>query len=91
LDLPIERWARSKNVQRVTQKFPQLTFGKFRKLFTFANSRTNSGDPLVKMNFAFKNLPDDRIAIMLQTFRVAGDKLVLVDENVDKALWPTKT
>lgn len=78
-------------VQRVAQKFPELTYGTFRKLFTFAKGWTSSGDLLVKTNFAFENLPGDQVAILLQTFRVAGDKLVLVDEKVDKAPWPPKT
>lgn len=78
-------------VQRVGQKFPELTYGTFRKLFTFAKGWTSSGDLLVKTNFAFENLPDDQVAILLQTFRVADDKLVSVDEKVDKAAWPPKT
>ena len=49
------------------------------------------GDLVVKTNFAFRNLPDDQIAILLQTFRVADDKLVLIDEKAEKAPWPPKT
>jgi hypothetical protein len=89
-DQAYEKYAKDL-VQRVTQKFPELTYGSFRKLFTFAKGWTSSGDLLVKTNFAFENLPDDQVAILLQTFRVAGDKLLLVDEQVDKAPWPPKT
>jgi len=78
-------------VQRVTRKFPQLTQDEFRKLFTFAKGWTDSGDLIVKTNFAFRNLPERLIAILLQTFRVADDKLVLIDEKADKAPWPPKT
>ena len=78
-------------VQRVTRKFPELTYGGFRKLFTFAKGWTNSGDLLVKTNFAFRNLPEDQIAILLQTFKISDDKLVLMDEKADKAPWPPKT
>ncbi len=78
-------------VQRVTKKFPELTSGELRKLFTFAKGWTNSGDLLVKTNFAFQNLPEDQIAILLQTFKVADDKLVSIDEKPDKAPWPPKT
>jgi hypothetical protein len=77
-------------VQRVTHKFPELTYGEFRKLFTFAKDWTKSGELLVKTNFAFRNLPDGQIAILLQTYRVRGDKLVLVNEVVDKAPLPPK-
>ncbi len=77
-------------VQRVTRRFPELTSGEFRKLFTFAKGWTESGDLLVKTNFAFRNLPEGQIAILVQTFRVADDKLVLVDEKADKAPWPPK-
>ena len=77
-------------VQRVTQKFPELTYDSFRKLFTFAKGWTDSGDLLVKTNFAFENLPEDQVVIVLQTFKVTGDKLVLLDQKVDKAPWPPK-
>ena len=77
--------------QRISRKFPELTSGEFRKLFTFAKGWTNSGDLVVKTNFAFRNFPDDQIAILWQTFRVADDKLVLIDEKADKAPWPPKT
>ena len=77
--------------RRIGRKFPELTSGEFRKLFTFAKGWTNSGDLVVKTNFAFRNLPDDQIAILLETFRVADDKLVLIDEKADKAPWPPKT
>jgi hypothetical protein len=78
-------------VQRVTRKFPELTYDEFRKLFTFAKGWTDSGDLIVKTNFAFRNLPDNQIAILLQTFKIADDKLVLIDEKADKAPWPPKT
>jgi hypothetical protein len=78
-------------VQRVTRKFPELTYGEFRKLFTFAKGWTDSSHVLVKTNFAFRNLPEDEIAILVQTFNVADDKLTLVDEKADKAPWPPKT
>ncbi len=78
-------------VQRVTHKFPELTYGEFRKLFTFAKGWTESGDLLVKTNFAFRNLPENQIAILLQTFRVANGNLFLIDEKADKAPWPPKT
>ena len=78
-------------VQRVTHKFPELTYGEFRKLFTFAKGWTESGDLLVKTNFAFRNLPENHIAILLQTFRVANGNLFLIDEKADKAPWPPKT
>jgi hypothetical protein len=77
-------------VQRVTRKFPELTYGEFRKLFTFAKGWTKSGELHVKTNFGFRNLPEDQIAFLLQTYKVANDKLVLVDETVDKAPWPPK-
>ena len=78
-------------VQRIARKFPELTYDEFRKLFTFAKGWTQSGDLLIKTNFAFRNLPEDQIAILLQTFRIDGDKLVLTDEKADKAPWPPKT
>ncbi len=78
-------------VQRVTRKFPELTYDEFRKLFTFAKGWTDSGDLIVKTNFVFGNLPDNQIAILLQTFKIADDKLVLIDEKADKAPWPPKT
>jgi len=78
-------------VQRVTRKFPELTQGEFRKLFTFAKGWTDSGDLIVKTNFAFRNLPEGRIAILLQTFKVADDKLILIEEKANKAPWPPKT
>jgi len=78
-------------VQRVTRKFPELIHGEFRKLFTFAKGWTDPGDLIVKTNFAFRNLPEGRIAILLQTFKVADDKLVLIDEKADKVPWPPKT
>jgi hypothetical protein len=78
-------------VARVTRKFPELTHGEFRKLFTFAKRWTDSGDLVVKTNFAFRNLPDGQIAILLQTFKIAGDALVLMEEKADKAPWPPKT
>ena len=77
--------------QRIGRKFPELTSGEFRKLFTFAKGWTNSGALVVKTNFAFRNLPDNQIGILLQTFRVADDKLVLIDEKADKAPWSPKT
>ena len=77
-------------VQRVTRKFPELTYDAFRKLFTFAKGWTGSGNLIVKTNFAFRNLPDNQIAILLQTFKIADDKLVLIDEKADKAPWPPK-
>jgi len=76
--------------QRIGRKFPELTSGEFRKLFTFAKGWTNSGALVVKTNFAFRNLPDNQIGILLQTFRVADDKLVLIDEKADKAAMVTK-
>jgi len=78
-------------VKRVTRKFPELTYDEFRKLFTFAKGWTNAGDLIVKTNFAFRNLPEDQIAILLQTFKITDDKLVLIDEKADKAPWPPKT
>ena len=78
-------------VKRVTRKFPELTYDEFRKLFTFAKGWTDSGDLIVKTNFAFRNLPENQIAILLQTFKIADDKLVLIDEKADKAPWPPKT
>jgi hypothetical protein len=78
-------------VHRVTRTFPELTYGEFSKLFTFAKGWTESGDLLVKTNFAFRNLPQNQVAILLQTFRIAGDKLVLIEEKADKAPWPPKT
>jgi hypothetical protein len=78
-------------VQHISKRFPELTFGEFRKLFTFAKGWTESGDLIVKTNFAFRNLPENQVAILLQTFKIADDKLVLIDEKVDKAPWPPKT
>ena len=78
-------------VKRVARKFPELTYDEFRKLFTFAKGWTDSGDLIVKTNFAFRNLPEDQIAILLQTFKITDDKLVLIDEKADKAPWPPKT
>jgi hypothetical protein len=78
-------------VERVTSKFPELTYDEFRKLFTFAKGWTDSGDLIVKTNFAFRNLPEGQVAILLQTFKIADDKLVLIDEKADKAPWPPKT
>src|SRR5437588_2084811 len=46
-------------IQRIIRKFPELNSGGFGKLFTFAKGWTNSGDLVVKTNFAFRNLPDD--------------------------------
>ncbi len=78
-------------VYHVSRKFPELTSREFRKLFTFAKGWTNSRDLIVKTNFAFRNLPEHQIAVLLQTFRVADDKLVLIDERADTAPWPPKT
>jgi hypothetical protein len=78
-------------VQRVARQFPELTYSEFRKLFTSAKGWTSSGDLLVKTNFAFRNLPEDQVAILLQTFKIADDKLVLIDEKADKVPWPPKT
>jgi hypothetical protein len=78
-------------VQRVTRKLPELTCDEFRKLFTFGKGWTESGDLLIKTNFAFRNLPGDQVAILLQTFKIADDKLVLIDDKADKAPWPPKT
>jgi len=78
-------------VERVTRKFPELTYDELRKLFTFAKGWTDSGDLLVKTNFAFRNLPEGEIAILLQTFKVADDRLVLIEEKADRAPWPPKT
>jgi hypothetical protein len=77
-------------VYKVSRKFPELTSREFRKLFTFAKGWTDSGDLLVKTNFGFRNLRD-QIAVLLQTYKVADDKLVLIDERVEKAPWPPKT
>jgi hypothetical protein len=78
-------------VKRVTRKFPELTYDEFRKLFTFAKGWTDSGGLIVKTNFAFRNLPENQVAILLQTFKIADNKLVLIDEKADKAPWPPKT
>jgi hypothetical protein len=77
-------------VHRVTRTFPELTYGEFSKLFTFAKGWTESGDLLVKTNFAFRNLPENQVAILLQTFKIGDDKLVLIQEKADKAPWPPK-
>jgi len=76
-------------VQRVTSKFPELTYGEFNKLFTFAHAWTKSGELEVKTNFGFRNL-QDQIAFLLQTYKIVDDKLVLIDETVNKAPWPPK-
>jgi hypothetical protein len=89
-DNAFEKYAKQL-VQHVSRQFPELTFGEFRKLFRFAKGWTESGDLIVKTNFAFTNLPDDQIAILLQTFRITDDKLVLVNEKAEKAPWPPKT
>ena len=78
-------------VQRVTRKFSELTYDEFRKLFTFAKGWTDSGELIVKTNFAFRNLPENQVAILLQTFEIADNKLILIDEKADKAPWPPKT
>ena len=78
-------------VQRVTARFPELTYGELRRLFTFAKGWTTSGELLVKTNFSFRNLPEGQMAILLQTFKIVDDRLVLIDEKADKAPWPPKT
>jgi len=76
-------------VQRVTRKFPELTYHEFTKLFTFAHAWTSSGELQVKTNVGFRNLPD-QIAFVLQTYKIASEKLILIDEKVEKAPWPPK-
>lgn len=88
VDDTYERYAEDM-VQRVTREFPELTYDEFTKLFTFAHAWTNTGELQVKTNFGFRNLPD-QIAFLLQTYKIAGDKLVLIDEKVEKAPWPPK-
>jgi hypothetical protein len=78
-------------VQKVTSRFPQLTYGELRKLFTFAKGWTTSGELLVKTNFSFRNLPEGQMAILLQTFKIVDDRLILIEEKADKAPWPPKT
>ena len=75
----------------VRSQLPALATDELRKLFTFAKGWTESGDLLVKTNLAFRNLPEGQIAVLLQTFRVTGGKLVLVDEKAEIAPWPPKT
>ena len=75
----------------VRGQLPELATAELRKYFTFAKGWTESGDLLVKTNLAFRGLPEGQIAVLLQTFRVAGGKLVLVDEQAEIAPWPPKT
>jgi hypothetical protein len=76
-------------VQRVTRKFPELTYHEFTKLFTFAHAWTKSGELEVKTNLGFRNLPD-HIAFLLETYKIADDKLILINERTEKAPWPPK-
>jgi hypothetical protein len=77
-------------VQRVTRKFPDLTYNEFNKLFTFARGWTKSGELQVKINFGFYNLPN-QIAFVLDTYRISGTEPVLAEEKVEKAPWSRNT
>jgi hypothetical protein len=72
----------------VTAVYPELTYEQFNKLFTFAHSWTKSGELQVKTNLAFRNLPNE-IAVIWETYKISNNKLVLIDERIEKARWPT--
>jgi hypothetical protein len=74
-------------VQRVTAVYPELTFAEFRKLFVFARGWRENGELQVKTNLAFRNL-ENAIGVVLETFRIENDKLVLVERKVEKSPWP---
>jgi hypothetical protein len=74
-------------VQRVTLKFPELTYDEFNKLYSLAHAWTKSGALQVKTNLGFRSLPNE-IAIVWDTYRITDAKLVLIKERVEKVPWP---
>lgn len=75
------------NVDRVMARYPEL--GDFRKLFVFAHGWTKSGELQVKTNLAFGTL-DKAIGVVLETYRIEKNNLVLVDRKIGKEPWPPK-
>src|SRR5437016_341538 len=74
-------------VKHVTAVFPELTNREFNKLFTFAMGWSASGDLQVKTNIDFRNLPDQIVAVW-NTYKIVNNKLVLLNEKIEKAPWP---
>jgi len=74
-------------VKHVTVVFPELTNREFNKLFTFAMGWSASGDLQVKTNIDFRNLPDQIVAVS-NTYKIVNNKLVLLNEKIEKAPWP---
>jgi hypothetical protein len=76
-------------VKRVTAVYPERRYEEFNKLFTFAPAWTKSGELQVKTNLGFRNLPN-QIAVIWETHKISNNKLVLIDERIEKAPWPPK-
>lgn len=87
---PAERYERTEKalVKRMTAAFPELTPKQFRKLFISAEGWTAAGELRVKTNLAFGNLPENQRAVLQDTYRIEGGKLVFAGGKAEKVARP---